>query len=738
MKATNLQYFPRSIPEALLRFEHSDKTAIFCGNDKISYKELLTDAKKVARVLIKQNVKKGNRVVLNMSRTIDYIRMYLGIIFAGGIDVTIHSGWPEQQRKHVISDCSPVLIVNDKRAKELLSAELSKEELNQSLPEIKGEDPFQIVYTSGSTGIPKGVVNCHQLLINNNLLKDESEKNQLLRYFVNNCHCVLLDANLAFIAATINIFMALMNEKELCLATDEELKTPKGLADCIRKSNVDEMGGILSRYYKYLEEPEFSDAMKGIRHIYLTGEAPVPKIMDTFCEYSNLAVFHGYGSSETGGIFSKIYRKGDDIVYNPASSLYPIYLLDEDNNEVVSTGSVGEICVGGYPGKYGYYWNNPELTSKKYIEHPIYGRLFHIGDMARLEPDGNLKIVGRLDGMAKLHGQRIELGAIEKVMEDFPGIRRAAVKIQGEGSNAVLCGYYSGTVDESAFRRSLAESLPYYMVPSFLIDGIGWSRIIYEIAGEVTPISDVRQYNRYMHYIMSDFYREESRKIWGKAIADHPHLTEFHTTHGTNRGRKMREYLLGKLLAEKANQFCRNTHITASALVCLALGRVLMDLYRTEEVGFISIISGRNAENSELTGMFSVGIPLYVKKGDTPATVQEQIVSALSRPLPNMDDLGLSLDDSSSKYHVILSMQNYQQNFQNTRNFDRYLFMNNALSRGILPKRSPAPIKKLTILVFPEYLFNITFIYDGQNIDDNFVQKLGGSLLTQLRCLIEL
>ena len=88
--------------------------------------------------------------------------------------------------------------------------------------------------------------------------------------------------------------------------------------------------------------------------------------------------------------------------------------------------------------------------------------------MARLEPEGNLKIVGRLDGMEKLHGQRIELGAIEKVMEDFPGVHRAAVKIQGEGSEAVLCGYYSGTIDEGSLRRALAESLPYYMVPSFL------------------------------------------------------------------------------------------------------------------------------------------------------------------------------------------------------------------------------------------------------------------------------
>ena len=459
---------PCSIPEALSPFENSDKTAIICGNDKISYKELLADAQYVAHVLITRGVNKGDRVVLIMSRSINYIRIYLGIIFAGGVVVTIHSGWPEQQRNQVISDCSPVLIVNDKTAQELLSVQLSKEELYQSLPTIKGEDPFQIIYTSGSTGIPKGVVNCHQLLINICLLKNESDNNQSLRYFVNNCHCVLLDANLAFIVATLLIFRGLMNEKKLSFATDDELKTPKGLAECIRKSDVDSMVGVLSRYYKYLEEPEFSDALKKIRQIALTGEAPVKKILDTFLEYSNLAIFHGYGASETGSIFCKKYRKGDDIVYNPASSICPIYILDEDNNEVVPTGSVGEICVGGIAGKYGRYWNAPELTAKKYINHPRFGRIFLTGDRALLKPDGQFMVLGRSDGMAKLHGQRIELGAIEKAMEDFPGVRRAAVKINGEGSKAVLCGYYSGNVDEGAFRRSLAESLPYYMVPALL------------------------------------------------------------------------------------------------------------------------------------------------------------------------------------------------------------------------------------------------------------------------------
>ena len=1014
MKDNNLKH-PCSIPEALKRFEKSDKTAIICGNDKISYKELIADAKKVANVLIAQGVNNGDRVVLNMSRTIDYIRIFLGIIFSGGIVVTIHSGWPEQQQNHVISDCSPVLIINDNTSQELLSAQLSIEELNKSLPEIKGEDPFQIVYTSGSTGIPKGTVNCHQFLINNCLLKDESDNNQSLRYFVNNCHCVLFDANLAFIAATLHLFMALMNEKKLALATDNELTTPKGLAECIRKSNADEMGGILSRYYKYLEEPEFYDAMKGVRHIYLTGEAPIPKIMDTFCEYPNLVVYHGYGSSETGGIFCKLYQKGDEIVYDPASSMSPIYILDEDNKEVLSAGSVGEICVGGVVGKHGYYWNNPELTSEKYVEHPIYGRLFHLGDMARIEPDGNLKIVGRLDGMAKLHGQRIELGAIEKAIEDFPGVRRAAVKIQGEGSEAVLCGYYSGKVDEGSLRRSLAESLPYYMVPALLrklpelplnlngkidrralplipsktgqyappktekekilcdifanvlklqkpvsiddsffelggnsirgmavsallkiqgfemkmewlfavptirllapmlipskvednkdetlwsaelndaereeinevvgldnvesvyplfgetkhlvkmgdpiqvvdmfliseditedeirkrlissvrchqvmrsiflrqdterplqvvlkdrkipvfyvdlsrlavqnnngnilsnaqiqylnnlkhllqekklslskmifevglvrisknssvlvlayshllLDGAGKYSIVNELACGVPAKSDVLQYNRYIHFLQSDSYKEESRKIWQKSIAGRPLLTEFPYSNRMGKGNTIRQFVVGNAFAEKAAQYCLDMHVTPSAFACMALGKTLIELCDTDEVCFLSTNSGRNSENGELTGMFAAGIPIYVKKRDTLANIQEQLLCSLKRPIPDLDELPLGFDNPNSGVHINLSMQTYLKS-PKTPELELPFIPSMAKLRNNAPINNSTPSKILTFMVTPEPSFSFEIIYDNRVVGVDLVNRLGRRFLSELRHLVE-
>ncbi len=310
MNDKNLKYNPRSIPEALSRFENSEKTALICSNEKISYKELIADAKNVAHALIARGINKGDRVVIEMSRSINFLRIFLGVIYAGCVDVTIHNGWPEQQRAHVIKDCSPSLIVDDKNAYELLSANLSSEDSARPLPILNGDDSFQIVYTSGSTGIPKGAVKCHQIPIDNYVENEVFGKGDpMLCYYVKNCQCMLLDANLAFAVATLQIFFALMNGKSLAFATDEELKTSKGLADCIKNTNADVIFGVPSRYYQFMEDPEFANVLKRLNMIALTGELPSNKMLDAFFDISDAALYYSYGNSFACIFYSGQYKK---------------------------------------------------------------------------------------------------------------------------------------------------------------------------------------------------------------------------------------------------------------------------------------------------------------------------------------------------------------------------------------------------------------------------------------------
>ena len=489
---------PRTIPEALARFENSKQTALVCGSQRLSYRDMLSDAQRVARMLTKRGVRKGDRVVQDMSRSADYIRVYLGILYAGAVSVTVHSGWPEQQRLRAVSDCEPVLTIDDAAARELIETPPDKDDDGRVLPKIQGSDPFQILYTSGSTGEPKGVVNCHQLAVSILTDREDSGNNALVyRYFSDNSQRVLMDANLAFTLASGLIFRAFLYGKTLILTTEEEMESPGALAACIRRTGADTLHGISSCILQSLKDPDYSDALSGMKKIMFVGEMADEKVLDALGE-TGAELRYVYGSTETSiCMFSPPLHRGEEIRYDAPFRDLPVWVLEEGGNGEVSPGSVGEICVGGTAGQYGCYWNNPELTAEKYIDHPAFGRLLRTGDLAQREKDGRIRILGRKDSMTKLHGQRIELGAVETAMEAFPGIRRAAARIQGEGASAMLCGYYSveekpsmeqpcrredrggrhtkasgpdSVVDQGALRRALAQSLPCYMVPALLME----------------------------------------------------------------------------------------------------------------------------------------------------------------------------------------------------------------------------------------------------------------------------
>ncbi|MBO4299230.1 MAG: AMP-binding protein, partial [Clostridia bacterium] len=360
-------------------------------------------------------------------------------------------------------------VVDDALARTLRAEPLGAEALACPLPELSGGDPFRIVYTSGSTGTPKGVVNSHALPIGTLSGYVEPEAcPPLVQRLLANCDRLLMDAELAFSVADAQLFLALLNGKTLVLATDDEIETPKALAACMRRKGVDAIYGVFSRYYRYLDEPEFASAISELKLIVLTGEKAEPKVLSALRAATRASVYVNYGSSEALGTLGFFCQKETEILYDAFTGNTPVYLLKKNGMADATPGEAGEICIGGPAGQYGGYWNDAAMTAKKYVDHPRYGRLLRTGDAARREPDGRFAILGRMDDMVKLRGQRIELGAIEAAMEAFPGIRRAVAKIQGEGPSTALCGYYCGAVDQGALRRALADVLPYYMVPALL------------------------------------------------------------------------------------------------------------------------------------------------------------------------------------------------------------------------------------------------------------------------------
>ena len=269
-----------------------------------------------------------------------------------------------------------------------------------------------------------------------------------------------------------------------------------------------------------------------------------------------------------------------------------------------------------------------------------------------------------------------------------------------------------------------------------LLDGAGEYHIVNELAGGIPAKSDIKQYNHYMHLILSDSYKKESREIWQKVIAGRPLLTELPHSSGTEKGSNLKQFAAGSAFAKKAAQYCIDMHITLSALTCMALGKTLIKLCNTDEAVFLNIFNGRNAENRELTGMFAVGIPIYVKKCDTLANIQNQLVSAITRPLPDNEELTLGLDKPNSGVHINLSMHTYL-NSKKTPRLELPFISGIAEFQNNVAAHNPKPSKTLTIMVTPESSFSLHIVYDGRVVGADLVNKLGRQFITELRHIVE-
>ncbi len=445
-----------TVTELLYFRETSEYTALICGEESLSYRQLVADAKKIAHCLTDQGLQKGDRVLLSIENSINVIRAIFGILLAGGVYVAADTKWPEERLRQVSEEASVSVRITD----EMVSEFIMTESHTLPLPAVRQEDEAAIYYTSGSTGTPKGTVLHHRIILAyanpEEILQEYYERDRFLTFPV--------------FTSVIPVILALMftaYEKTLVVAAPQEMSSIDRLTDCIIRNRVQSIVGTPSFLLRALEHPLFAKAVREQVTLLAFGgemlkEADAVKL---FSAMENGALSGGYGSSETYICSMSRCEPGKEIRLERFPKGVELYVLDEDLKPV-SPGEEGEVFVGGVCAQYGHYLD-PELNRKKYVDHPVYGRCFRIGDGARLDEEGRIILLGRIDHMIKLHGLRIEPSEVETVIEQYSGIRRAAVALKEEQ----LCGYYTAEneIDESSLRRFLSERLPYYMIPSVII-----------------------------------------------------------------------------------------------------------------------------------------------------------------------------------------------------------------------------------------------------------------------------
>ncbi|MCY9549596.1 non-ribosomal peptide synthetase [Lysinibacillus xylanilyticus] len=453
----------------------SAKNAVVSNMDAITYCDLNQKSQQLATYLVNLGVQHGEPVALIATRSIETIIGILGIIKAGAVYVPLNTNTGLERIKYILEDCGVNVLLTTGDSKENFDRKIInlKEDLTyQCEPKELGrnqssEDSLYIMYTSGTTGQPKGTVISHmnvcRLLMNTNFISLSDDEN------------ILQTGSIAFDAFTFELWGALLYGGTLHFVDEEELLEASSFERALVNRKITSL---------FLTPPLFSQLVSqneqlfsNIRNLVVGGDILPYKAVNTVRKYNpTINVINGYGPTENT-TFSTSY-----LVEREFSGRIPIgkplhnstaYIVDLYGN-LQPIGIPGEIYVGGLGVAAGYV-NREELTNEKFIDSPFkFGeRLYKTGDVGVWLPDGNIDYLGRKDNQVKVRGYRIEIQEVENVLLSSPLIKEAVIVTKLDNQQQkFLCAYVIGEKKniEKETRDYLKLNLPEYMIPSVIIE----------------------------------------------------------------------------------------------------------------------------------------------------------------------------------------------------------------------------------------------------------------------------
>ncbi|OAL75151.1 polyketide synthase [Trichophyton violaceum] len=448
-------------------------TALIHRDTEITFSELNESANKLARSFIKRGLKQGDLVGLAVSRSIDLIVVVLAVLKLGAAYVPIDPLFPAERINQMVSDAGPKLILlSGSPSKGLASWKdicISVDEARDNSivdttnleADIQPHDLSYVIYTSGSTGKPKGVEISHGAAANflSSLRKYEPGCNE---------HDILLAiTTVSFDMSALELLLPLVSGTTMVIADTTAVKNPRELLELMRRHHVTILQATPATWTMLLESGWKGDPR--LSKIICGGEPLTRQLADRLLAAAD-SVWNVYGPSET--TYGSVGRVGEgDIVVGKPVVNGRIYVLD-DNLSPAPIGCEGEIYIDGGSVSNGYR-NNAELTRARFLANPFHGGLFfRTGDLGRFLAPGKLQVVGRIDGVVKIRGHRIDVGDIEAVLLDHASVA-AAVVISHDDRLVAYCvldrALSSDVSLDTLLRPWVAERLPAYMLPAFFV-----------------------------------------------------------------------------------------------------------------------------------------------------------------------------------------------------------------------------------------------------------------------------
>ncbi|MFQ5681991.1 MAG: AMP-binding protein [Candidatus Binatia bacterium] len=479
----------QSIPD---RFEqmvrkYPNRLAVKTGTHQFTYDELNKAANRVARAIVGQCGERHKQVALLFEHNAPMIGAILGALKARKMYVPLDPLYPLSRTAYILKDSQAGLIVTNTKnlslAKRLVQGPVSLINIDRVTTSLSAKnldlslssDPLAyILYTSGSTGQPKGVVQNHRNVLHEVML------------YTNTLRICPDDRMTLFYSYSVNgsvrgIFGPLLNGAAV-YPFDIKHEGLANLADFLIREEITFYISVPTVFRSFVAGLTGKEKFPRLRLCRFGGERVLIKDVELYKKYFSATsiLYTGMGSTETGWIRQYFLDKQSQITGTVVPTGYPVQdkkiLLLGESREEIGVGHAGEIAVSSdylSPG----YWQNPHLTQTRFPCDPgsEAQRIYLTGDLGRMRPDGSLEHLGRRDFQVKVRGFRIEVAEIELALLDIPGINEAIVTSREDGQGdpclvayLVLRNSFGPSTEE--LRRYLKGRLPDYMIPTAFVN----------------------------------------------------------------------------------------------------------------------------------------------------------------------------------------------------------------------------------------------------------------------------
>lgn len=460
--------------ETVLR-DHASCTAVVTPQKSLSYRDFGETVEGLSEQLQQAGVKAGDTVCLQIQKGWEQLAALFAVMHLNAAFVPLSPDWPTQRLATTIQKVQPRLVATiDSLQKSraltyfdsVICLDCDLRRTYRPTPNLDGNRLAYIIFTSGTTGNAKGVMNRH--LGVDNTIRSLNEKLKCLPGDV-----WLSLSEITFDFSLLDAFCALTSGSTLAIATADILKDPYRLWQFARKTDVSFMSGVpalLKVFLDYLDDtPQDCNRLPAIRTFVSGGDyVPTSFVQQVERYFKKARIFSVGGVTEVS--ICTTYQWADEALAGLASVPYgralanqSVRILDH-NLECCKPEQTGEIYLGGIGLGLGYL-NDPEKTAAAFIRHPRTGEeLYKTGDFGRELSDGSIEFLGRDTGYIKLNGLRIELGEIENLLTQFPDVKDAVALVHANAIHAFICSS-SELPPLSVIREHLGKMLPDYMLP---------------------------------------------------------------------------------------------------------------------------------------------------------------------------------------------------------------------------------------------------------------------------------